>query len=154
MVSVNKVILIGNVGKDPEFRTMNNGNEVATFSLATADTWKDKTTGERRDRTEWHRIVVYGPNLISIVRTHIRKGVKVYIEGTLQTRKWTDNSGLERSVTEIIIQGFSSVLYSLESKPTTSAGGSSDYGSDASDLSSSSSSSGSFDTKIDDDIPF
>lgn len=116
-MAINKVILVGNVGKDPEVRTMSNGNDVATFSLATTDVWKDKTTHERKEKTEWHRIVVYSPGLANIVKLYVKKGTKLYIEGALQTRKWVGNDGLEKYTTEIVLQGFNAVLQILDSRP-------------------------------------
>lgn len=120
-MALNKVILIGNVGRDPEVRTMNNGNEVAIFTLATTDTWKDKTTGERKDKTEWHRIVIYTQGLVTICRNYVKKGSKLYIEGTLQTRKWVDNQGIEKQVTEVVLQGFNCTLQLLDSKNSSSS---------------------------------
>jgi single-strand DNA-binding protein len=118
-MSVNKVILVGNVGRDPEIRTMNSGNEVALFSLATSNSWKDKQTGERKEKTEWHRIVVYSPGLVGIIKQYVKKGAKLYLEGTLQTRKWTDNQGVEKYTTEIILQGFNSIMQILDRKDST-----------------------------------
>ncbi|MDR2077784.1 MAG: single-stranded DNA-binding protein [Rickettsiales bacterium] len=120
-MSINKVILIGNVGKDPEVRTMNNGNEVALFSLATSDSWKDKTTGERRDKTEWHRIVIYSQGLVNIVRNYVKKGTKLYISGSIQTRKWTDSAGIEKYATEIILQGYTAELQILDPRNSTAS---------------------------------
>ena len=125
-MAVNKVILIGNVGKDPEVRTMSNGNDVATFSLATTDAWKDKTTHERKEKTEWHRIVVYSPGLANIVKLYVKKGTKLYIEGALQTRKWVGNDGLEKYTTEVVLQGFNAVLQILDNR-TSSNNSSSSY---------------------------
>ena len=118
--SINKVILIGNLGNDPEIRTTQNGKELANFSIATSESWKDKETGERKERTEWHRIVIFSPGLVNIVKQYLNKGSKVYIEGALQTRKWEDNDGKERYSTEIVLQGFSSVLTMLDSKGANS----------------------------------
>lgn len=123
-MSVNKVILIGNVGKDPEVRSMGNGKEVVSFGLATTDYWKDKTTGERKSKTEWHNIVVFSPGLIGIIKNYVKKGSKLYIEGALQTRKWTDNAGIEKRTTEVVLQGYNCTMQMLDSK--NSAGGSSD----------------------------
>jgi single-strand DNA-binding protein len=120
-MSVNKVILIGNVGKDPEIRTMNNGNEVALFSLATSDSWKDKTTGERRDKTDWHRIVIYSQGLVNVVRNHVKKGTKLYLSGSIQTRKWTDSSGTEKYATEIILLGYTAELQILDPRNSNSS---------------------------------
>ena len=104
--SVNKVILLGNLGQDPDIRTMQNGKKVCTFSLATSDSWKDKETGEKKEKTEWHRVVVFNEGLIGVVESYIKKGTKLYLEGSLQTRKWTDDKGVEKYTTEIVIQGY------------------------------------------------
>jgi len=104
--SVNKVILLGNLGQDPDVRTMQSGKKIATMSLATSDSWKDKETGEKKEKTEWHRIVVFNEGLVGVVENYIKKGTKLYIEGALQTRKWTDDSGTEKYTTEVVIQGF------------------------------------------------
>ena len=104
--SVNKVILLGNLGQDPDVRTMQSGKKIATMSLATSDSWKDKDTGEKKEKTEWHRIVVFNEGLVGVVENYIKKGTKLYIEGALQTRKWTDDSGTEKYTTEVVIQGF------------------------------------------------
>lgn len=113
-MSINKVILIGNVGKDPEIRAMNNGNEVALFSLATSEYWRDKATGEKKDRTEWHRIVVYSQGLVNIIKSYVKKGTKLYISGSIQTRKWVDSQGVDRQLTEIVLQGFTAELQILD----------------------------------------
>jgi len=104
--SVNKVILLGNLGQDPDVRTMQSGKKIATMSLATSDSWKDKETGEKKEKTEWHRIVVFNEGLVGVVENYIKKGTKLYIEGALQTRKWTDDSGTEKYTTEVVIQGY------------------------------------------------
>ena len=104
--SVNKVILLGNLGQDPDVRTMQSGKKVATMSLATSDSWKDKETGEKKEKTEWHRVVVFNEGLIGVVENYIKKGTKLYIEGAIKTRKWTDDSGTEKYTTEIVIQGY------------------------------------------------
>ena len=104
--SVNKVILLGNLGQDPDVRTMQNGKKVCTFSVATSDSWKDKDTGEKKEKTEWHRVVVFNEGLVGVVENYIKKGTKVYVEGSLQTRKWTEDKGTEKYTTEIIIQGY------------------------------------------------
>ena len=114
-MSLNKVILIGNVGKDPEIRTMNNGNEVALFSLATSEYWKDKATGEKKYRTEWHRVVVYSQGLVNIVKNYVKKGTRLYLCGSIQSRKWTDNKGIDRQLTEIVLQGYAGELQILSS---------------------------------------
>ena len=104
--SVNKVILLGNLGQDPDIRTMQNGKKVCTFSIATSNSWKDKDTGEKKEKTEWHRVVVFNEGLVGVVENYIKKGTKLYIEGSLQTRKWTDDSGTEKYTTEVVIQGY------------------------------------------------
>lgn len=114
--SVNKVILVGNLGKDPEVRATQDGKEIANLTLATSESWKDRNTGERRERTEWHRVVIFNDNLVNIAKNYLRKGSKVYIEGALQTRKWTDQQGVEKYSTEVVLQGFSGTLTMLDSK--------------------------------------
>ncbi|MDR2598417.1 MAG: single-stranded DNA-binding protein [Holosporales bacterium] len=114
--SLNKVILIGNLGKDPDIRFMPDGSRVTSFSLATSDIWKDKVTGERKDKTEWHRISIFNERLVEIVEKYVRKGTKLYIEGQLQTRKWTDQSGTERITTEVVLGKFRGELVILDSK--------------------------------------
>jgi single-strand DNA-binding protein len=115
-MSINKVILVGNVGQDPEVRTTQDGREIANFSLATSESWKDKATGEKRDKTEWHRVVIFSQGLVSIVKNYVKKGSKLYIEGSLQTRKWTDSQGIEKFTTEIALQNFNSTMQILDSK--------------------------------------
>ena len=112
--SVNKVILVGNLGKDPEIRVTQEGSKLATFSVATSEQWRDKTTQERHDRTEWHRVVVFNEKLSEIVEKYLRKGSKVYLEGQLQTRKWTDQNGQERYTTEVVIPRFRGELTMLD----------------------------------------
>lgn len=112
--SVNKVILVGNVGKDPEIRRTQDGRPIANISVATSDTWRDKQTGERKEKTEWHRVVVFNEPLCKVVEQYVKKGTKLYIEGALQTRKWTDQSGAERYSTEVVLQGFNGVLTMLD----------------------------------------
>ena len=114
--SVNKVILIGNLGRDPEIKTMNNGGQVVNLSLATSESWKDKTTGERRERTEWHRVVIFNENLCKVAQNYLKKGSKVYLEGQLQTRKWQDQSGADKYSTEIVLQNYRGELTMLDSK--------------------------------------
>ncbi len=114
--SVNKVILIGNLGKDPQVRSLNSGEKVVNFSLATSDTRRDKTTGERKEKTEWHNIVVFNENIGRVVEQYCKKGSKVYVEGQLQTRKWTDQSGVEKYTTEIVLQRFRGELTLLDSR--------------------------------------
>lgn len=158
-MAINKVILVGNVGRDPEIRTMTNGNDIATFSLATTDVWKDKTTHERKEKTEWHRIVVYSPGLANIVKMYVKKGTKLYLEGSLQTRKWVGNDGIEKYATEVVLQGFNATLQILDSKSSNSGYSSSspmdsepisDFQTDEEPMDA-----GEFiDEKIDDSIPF
>lgn len=114
--SINKVILIGNVGREPEIRRTQEGRAVCNLSLATSDTWKDKTTGEKKEKTEWHRVVVFSDTLCKVIERMVRKGTKIYIEGQIQTRKWTDQQGQEKYTTEIILQGHGAVLSVLDSR--------------------------------------
>src|SRR3974390_870938 len=114
--SVNKGILIGNLGKDPEIRRTQDGRPIAHFNVATSDTWRDKTTGERRERTEWHRVVIFNEGLCRIAEQYLKKGSKVYLEGSLQTRKWQDQSGQDKYSTEVVLQGFNSVLTMLDGR--------------------------------------
>src|SRR5688572_21116248 len=114
--SVNKVILVGNLGKDPEVRRLNSGDPVVNFSLATSETWRDKQSGERREKTEWHNVVIFNENLGKVAEQYLRKGSKVYIEGQLQTRQWEDQQGQKRSTTEIVLQKFRGELQMLDSR--------------------------------------
>jgi len=114
--SVNKVILIGNLGRDPEIRSLGSGDRVASFSIATSENWRDRATGERREKTEWHRISIFNDNLVKVAENYLRKGSKVYIEGALQTRKYTDASGAERTATEIVLQKFRGELTMLDGR--------------------------------------
>jgi single-strand DNA-binding protein len=113
MASVNKVILVGALGRDPEIRSMQNGKQIANLSIATSEKWNDKRTGEKRERTEWHRVVIFSEGLANIARDYLKKGSKVYIEGALQTRQYTDKEGVERYSTEVVLQGFGSTLKML-----------------------------------------
>ena len=121
--SVNKVILVGNLGQDPEIRSMQSGDRVASFSVATSENWKDKATGERKEKTEWHRIAIFNQGLVKIVESYLRKGSKVYLEGQLETRKWQDKEGQDRYSTEVVLRNFGGQLTMLDSK--NSGGGSS-----------------------------
>ncbi len=114
--SVNKVILVGNVGQDPEVRQFQNGGQVCSFSLATSETWKDKSTGERREKTEWHRISIFSEGLIRVVQSYVKKGAKLYIEGQLETRKWQDQNGADKYSTEVVLRGFGSTLTMLDGR--------------------------------------
>ena len=120
-MSINKVILVGNVGQDPEIRTTQDGREIANFSIATSESWKDKNTGEKKDKTEWHRVVVFSQGLVGIIKNYVKKGTKLYIEGALQTRKWTDNQGVEKSTTEVVLQNYNSTLQILDSRERNSS---------------------------------
>ena len=122
-MSVNKVILVGNVGQDPEIKNTQDGRELATFSLATSENWKDKNSGEKREKTEWHRIVVYSQGLVGVLKNYVKKGTKLYLEGQLQTRKWSDSNGVEKYTTEIVLQNFNSTLQMLDSNRGSGSGG-------------------------------
>ena len=167
--SVNKVILVGNVGADPEIRRTQDGRPIANLRIATSETWRDRNSGERREKTEWHTVVVFNEGLCKVVEQYVKKGAKLYIEGQLQTRKWQDQQGQDRYSTEVVLQGFSSTLTMLDGRGDGGGassgfgggrgGGSSnnDYGDDYGAPSSSSSSSrggGNFSRDLDDDIPF
>jgi single-strand DNA-binding protein len=115
--SVNKVILVGNLGRDPESRTFQNGGKVVNLRIATSEQWKDRNTGERKEKTEWHSVAIFNEGLANVAERFLRKGSKVYIEGALQTRKWTDQAGVEKYSTEIVLQGFNSVLTMLDGAP-------------------------------------
>lgn len=114
-MSINKVILIGNVGQNPEIRVTSSGSEVAALSLATSENWKDKNTGEKKTKTEWHKISIFSPGLVGVIKNYVKKGSKLYIEGKLQTKKYTDKSGIDRYTTEILLQGFDSKVLLLDS---------------------------------------
>ncbi|MBB4042125.1 single-strand DNA-binding protein [Microvirga flocculans] len=122
--SVNKVILVGNLGRDPEVRRLSNGEPVVNLRIATSETWKDKATGERKEKTEWHSVVIFNENLARVAEQYLKKGSKVYVEGQLQTRKWTDQSGQEKYTTEVVLQRFRGELTILDSR---GSGGGSDY---------------------------
>jgi len=132
--SVNKVILIGNLGRDPEVRSMNNGGKVVNLSIATSETWRDKNSGERQEKTEWHRVVIFNEKLGEVAERFLKKGSKVYVEGALQTRKWTDQSGAEKYSTEVVLQRFRGELTMLDGKGGggggAGGGGGDDYGDD------------------------
>jgi single-strand DNA-binding protein len=118
--SVNKVIIIGNLGKDPEIRRTQDGKPIANLTVATSETWRDKGTGERKEKTEWHRVVIFNEGLCKVAEQYLKKGAKVYLEGSLATRKWTDQSGVEKYSTEIVLQGFGGVLTMLDSRASES----------------------------------
>lgn len=115
-MSVNKVILVGNLGRDPEVRRLTSGDSVCNLRVATSDTWKDKATGEKKEKTEWHQIVIFDEHIVKFCENYLKKGSKVYIEGALQTRKWTDQNGVEKYSTEIMLQKYRGVLQSLDAK--------------------------------------
>ncbi|MEP1612470.1 MAG: single-stranded DNA-binding protein [Roseobacter sp.] len=123
--SVNKVILIGNLGRDPEVRSFQNGGKVCNLRIATSETWKDRNTGERKERTEWHSVAIFQEGLVRIAEQYLRKGSKVYIEGQLQTRKWQDQSGQDKYSTEVVLQGFGGTLTMLDGRE---GGGGGNYG--------------------------
>ncbi len=125
--SVNKVILVGNLGRDPEVRNLSDGSPVVNLSVATSETWRDRSSGERRERTEWHRVVIFNDKLAEVAQQYLRKGSKIYIEGQLQTRKWTDQSGVEKYTTEVVLQRFRGELQMLDTRGGGGAGGD-DYG--------------------------
>ena len=149
--SVNKVILVGNLGADPEIRHTQDGRPICNLRVATSESWRDKNTGERREKTEWHRVVIFNEGLCRIAENYLRKGSKVYLEGQLQTRKWQDQSGQDRYSTEVVLQGFNSVLTMLDSR-NSGAGASSGFSEDSS---SAAPPAQSFqDSDLDDEIPF
>ncbi len=121
--SVNKVILVGNVGQDPEVRQFQNGGQVCSFSLATSENWKDKNTGERREKTEWHRISIFNEGLVRVVQSYVKKGSKLYIEGQLETRKWQDQNGVDKYTTEVVLRGYGGNLTMLDGRNDNQGGG-------------------------------
>ncbi len=114
--SVNKVILVGNLGRDPEIRTLGSGDRVANLRIATSESWRDRSSGERKEKTEWHQVVIFNENLVKVAESYLRKGSKVYVEGALQTRKWTDQSGAEKYSTEVVLQKFRGELTMLDGR--------------------------------------
>jgi single-strand DNA-binding protein len=158
--SVNKVILIGNLGKDPEVRTFQNGGKVCNFSIATSENWKDKNTGERQEKTQWHNIAVFSEPLANIAEQYLKKGSKVYVEGQLETRKWQDQSGNDRYSTEVVLKGYNSTMTMLDSRSDSAALSSgqnnypSDYGATNTDDSMSTPSQIEGIGDLDDEIPF
>lgn len=156
--SVNKVILVGNLGRDPEVRNMQSGDRVCNLTIATSENWKDRNSGERKERTEWHRVVIFNQPLVNVAEQYLRKGAKVYIEGQLETRKWTDQSGVEKYSTEVVLRPFRGELTMLDSR---GGGGGGDYappqdnyGAGAGDQSRSGSSSAPPIDEMEDEIPF
>jgi single-strand DNA-binding protein len=126
--SVNKVILVGNVGKDPEIRRTQDGRAIANLSIATSESWRDKNSGEKKEKTEWHRVVIFNDNLCKVVEQYVKKGAKLYIEGQLQTRKWTDQAGVEKYSTEVVLQGFGGTLTMLDGRNGGAPGGMAESG--------------------------
>jgi len=153
--SVNKVILVGNLGRDPEARQMQDGNPVVNLSLATSESWRDKNTGERREKTEWHRVVIFNERLADVAQKYLRKGSKIYIEGQLQTRKWTDQSGVEKYSTEVVLQRFRGELQMLD-RAGEGGGAGGDYDQERPSGGESVGSDGGAPSggSLDDDIPF
>jgi single-strand DNA-binding protein len=156
--SVNKVILVGNLGKDPEVRHTQDGKAIVNLTLATSENWRDKSTGERKEKTEWHRVVIFNENLAKVAEQYLKKGSTVYIEGQLQTRKWTDKDGAEKYTTEVVLQNFRGELTMLGGKPGGS-GDSAGSGSGGDDFGQSSPMRGggkaqSFARDLDDEVPF
>jgi single-strand DNA-binding protein len=158
--SVNKVILIGNLGKDPEIRRTQDGRPIANLSVATSESWRDKATGERKEKTEWHRVVIFNEGLCKIAEQYLKKGAKVYLEGALQTRKWTDQSGVEKYSTEVVLQGFNSTLTMLDGRSGGGGGfgaddaGGGDFGSSSPAPRRAVAAGGGRASDMDDDIPF
>jgi single-strand DNA-binding protein len=163
--SVNKVILVGNLGKDPEIRRTQDGRPIANLSIATSETWRDKNTGERKEKTEWHRVVIFNEGLCKIAEQYLKKGAKIYVEGQLQTRKWQDKDGVEKYSTEVVLQGFNSALTMLDGRSGGAGGGmgsSDDFGSSGPSMSrerkpamaGGGGSGGGRGNDMDDEIPF
>jgi single-strand DNA-binding protein len=158
--SVNKVILVGNLGKDPEIRRTQDGRPIANLSVATSENWRDKATGERKEKTEWHRVVIFSEGLAKIAEQYLKKGAKVYIEGQLQTRKYTDQSGAEKYTTEVVLQGFNSALTMLDGRGGGGGGFADEPSGDFGGAGPSSApprrvaSGGGRNSDMDDDIPF
>ena len=161
--SVNKVILVGNLGADPEVRQTQDGRPIVNLRVATSDSWRDKATGERREKTEWHRVVIFNEGLCRVAEQYLKKGSKVYLEGQLQTRKWQDQSGQDRYSTEVVLQGFNSTLTMLDGRPSGGGGEERQSGGDFGRTGASFGGGGggkgggggaSFDKELDDEIPF
>ena len=159
--SVNKVILVGNLGKDPEIRRTQDGRPIANLSVATSESWRDKATGERKEKTEWHRVVIFNEGLCKVAEQYLKKGAKVYIEGALQTRKWQDKDGKDRYSTEVVLQGFNSTLTMLDGRSgggggsfASDEGGGGSFGSSGSSQRRSVPASGGGRDDMNDDIPF
>ena len=165
---INKVIIVGNLGKDPEVRTFNNGGKVCNFSVATSESWKDRQTGERKEKTEWHNISIYNEGLAGVAEKYLRKGSKVYLEGKLQTRKWQDQSGNDRYSTDVVLQGFDAKMEMLDRRDSGQGGGNDGWGGGSGGQGGGSNDGwgntgggsgggqggGAFDSDLDDDVPF
>mgnify|MGYP001240190054 FL=1 len=149
--SLNKVLLIGRLGNDPEIKQMTNGKSVARLSVATSETWKDKNSGERKEKTEWHRVVIFNEGLVGVVQQYLKKGSQVYIEGQIQTTKYTDNNGQEKYSTQVILQGYNSTLTMLGASNTSSKVDDSSMNQDSSSLPSDNNVSS---NELDDEVPF
>ncbi len=156
--SVNKVILVGNLGADPEIRRLNSGDPVVNLRIATSESWRDRSTGERRERTEWHNVVIFNDNLAKVAEQYLKKGTKVYIEGQLQTRKWQDREGQDRYTTEVVLQKFRGELQMLDSRGQGGSEGQSSYGgsrdSDFGQSGPAENTGGGYSRELDDEIPF
>ncbi len=153
--SVNKVILVGNLGKDPEVRRMTSGDPVVNLSVATSESWRDKASGEKKEKTEWHRVVIFNKNLADVAEKYLRKGAKVYLEGSLQTRKWTDKDGAEKYSTEVVLQNFNGTLVMLDGRSGGGEGSGGSFGGGGAGRSQVSEGAASFQRdELDDEIPF
>ena len=158
--SVNKVILVGNLGKDPESRTVANGGKVVSFSVATSESWKDRTSGERKEKTEWHNVSIFSEGLARVAEQYLKKGSKVYLEGQLETRKWQDQSGNDRYTTDVVLRNFNSAMVLLDGRGEGGGGrggydeGGSAFGGGGSSRQQSRPAPAAFDTDLDDDVPF
>ena len=160
--SVNKVILVGNLGKDPETRSFQNGGEVVSFSVATSESWKDRNSGERKEKTEWHNVSIFSEGLARVAKSYLRKGSKVYLEGQLETRKWQDQSGNDRYTTDVVLRNFNSAMVLLDSREGGGGGrgafsgdfSGDDFGGGGAPSRQSRPQPAAFDTDLDDDVPF
>ena len=154
--SVNKVILVGNLGADPEIRSLNSGDRVANLRVATSETWRDRSSGERKEKTEWHRVVIFNENLVKVAEQYLRKGSKIYLEGAIQTRKWADQAGVEKFSTEIVLQKFRGELTMLDGRGDNAEQGEGGYsgGFSSGPRAASSGPREEFSADLDDEIPF
>ena len=152
--SVNKVILVGNLGADPEIRQTQDGRPIANLRIATSERWKDRNSGERRERTEWHRVVVFSEGLCRIIEQYVKKGSKLYLEGQLQTRKWQDQSGQDRYSTEVVLQGFNATMTILDSRQQDGGGGQKQPAQEDASQGNTQDNSVDYSKELDDDVPF